>query len=352
MTRKAHRKHRLSQFFLFLWTPVESVREKNQIQRHMKKFTLSFLITLQSLMIYGQDKNYSEWYLQREDVDVFVKEIGTGKDTVIVVHGGFGANHDYMLDAVEGLQDKFRFILYDQRGSLLSPTAKENLTFQKNVEDLLALTKALKLQKAKLFCHSMGTLVGMEFTRQHPDKVSHLVLSGAVLPKSDSLKSVFSERVDQQVAFLAGRKEIAVLLQPFKEKGIESLRSIDAIENSKLSHKDLTDHWRIGFASVNIYDTGKHHLVKGGRAYYNQNAAVMTETVNWKYDYRDILNSKTKTTIINGDYDFFDFNGEALESLLKGYPKIELKIIAKAGHNSWIDQPSIFQKELDKALSD
>jgi len=301
-------------------------------------------------MLYAQDKNYSEWYLQQDDADIFVKEIGHGKDTVIVVHGGFGANHDYMLDAVEGLQDKFRFIFYDQRGSLLSPTAKENLTFQKNVDDLLALTKALKLDKTKIFCHSMGTLVGMEFTRQHPDRVSHLVLSGAVLPKSDSMKSVFSERVDRQVAFLSGRKEVATLIQPFKEKGIDDLRSIDDIENSKLSHKDLTDYWRIGFASVNIYDMNKYQLVKGGRAYYKQDAAVMTETVNWNYDYRNILNNKVKTTIINGDHDFFDFNGEIFTSLLKGYDRIALKIIPKAGHNSWIDHPLLFRKELEGAL--
>jgi len=316
----------------------------------MKKSTLTFLTIFLSLMLYAQDKNYNEWYLQQDDADIFVKEIGHGKDTVIVVHGGFGANHDYMLDAVEGLQDKFRFILYDQRGSLLSPTAKENLTFQKNVDDLLALTKALKLNKTKIFCHSMGTLVGMEFTRQHPDRVSHLVLSGAVLPKADSMKSVFSERVDRQVAFLSGRKEVTTLIQPFKEKGIDDLRSVRDLENSKLSHKDLTDYWRIGFASVNIYDMNKYQLVKGGRAYYKQDAAVMTETVNWNYDYRDILNNKVKTTIINGDHDFFDFNSEIFTSLLKGYDRIGLKIIPKAGHNSWIDHPLLFRKELEGAL--
>lgn len=158
-------------------------------------FTLFLLLLFHCLS--AQDKNYCEWYLQREDVDIFVKELGTGKDTVIVVHGGFGANHDYMLDAIKGLEKKIHFVLYDQRGSLLSPTKKENLTFQKNVDDLYSLVKALKLKKAKILCHSMGTLVGMELTKQHPELVSNLVLTGTIAPRSDSLRSVFSERYEK-----------------------------------------------------------------------------------------------------------------------------------------------------------
>lgn len=310
-------------------------------------FTLFLLFFLYNLS--AQDKNYSEWYLQREDVDIFVKELGTGKDTVIVVHGGFGANHDYMLDAIKGLEERFHFILYDQRGSLLSPTKKENLTFQKNVDDLFDLIKALKIRKAKILCHSMGTLVGMEFVKQHPELVSNLVLTGAIIPKSDSLKSVFSERYNKQVSFLLNRQEVAEQIKPFKDKGVDSLKSISDIEKSKFSHKDLTEYWRISYAAVNIYDINKYNLLKGGRAYYNQDASAMVETVNWDYDYRGAMNS-TKTTIINGAYDFLDFNGDNLRTLLNGFPNIRLAIIPNAGHNSWVDNPKLFRHYLLKAL--
>ena len=316
--------------------------------RLKKAIVLILFLFFQSTYSIAQSKNYTEWYLQRDDTDIFVKEIGTGKDTVIVIHGGFGANHDYMIDAINGLGNKFHFVLYDQRGSLLSATKKENLTFQKNVDDLYALVKALKLQKVKLFCHSMGTLVGMEFLKQHPDLVSKLVLTGAVLPKSDSLKSVFSERHHRQIEFLMKRKEVTDLIQQYKNKGIDSLKSIEDINRSQLSHRDLTTYWRINFAAANIYDMSKANLIKGGRAYYKQIAAVMAETVNWKYDYRDLLDNKT--TIINGQFDFFDFNGETFKQLLKDHKNIEFYIIPNAGHNSWIDNPSLFKKLLLKGL--
>lgn len=317
----------------------------------MNKTMLLILILLSSLTLSAQDQHYTEWYLQREDADIFVKELGSGKDTVIVIHGGFGANHDYMMDAIKGLSRRFRFVLYDQRGSLLSPAAKEDLSFQKNIADLHALVRALKLQQVKLFCHSMGTLVGMEFARQYPELVSHLVLAGAVPPKSDSMQSVFSERYTRQVSFLAKRESVRALIAPFRDKGVGSLKSSEDIDRSGLSHKDLTDYWRIGFASVNLYDVKKHTLLKGGRAYYKADASVMSETVNWQYDYRQILNTHMKTTFINGDHDFFDFNGETFKHLLKDYKHIDLRIIPQAGHNSWIDQPARFRSDLRQALT-
>ncbi|MBN8642920.1 MAG: alpha/beta hydrolase [Flavobacteriales bacterium] len=313
-----------------------------------KSINLIFFLLYQFL--FSQDKNYSEWYLQREDVQIFVKEIGTGKDTLIVLHGGFGANHDYMIDAVKGLEEKYRIFLYDQRGSLLSPTKKENLTFQKNVADLKALISALKLKKAKLFCHSMGTLVGMEFTKQYPQLVSHLILSGTILPKSDSLKSIFSERYESQIDFLINRKDVVELIKPFKDKGLEYLKTIEDIDNSVLSHKDLTNYWRINFAAPNLFNVKKYNQLKGGRAYYNESCSIMTETVNWKFDYREVLNSKVKTTIINGEYDFFDFDGTVISKQIQDFKNIELKIIENAGHNCWIDQQNTFKRLLLNAL--
>lgn len=317
----------------------------------MKKiFPVLTLLFIQSLSLFAQDGNFTEWYLRRGDVDVYVKEIKGGKDTVIVVHGGFGANHDYMTDAIKGLEDRFHFILYDQRGSLLSPTATTNLSFRKNVDDLYALVKALESKKVKLFCHSMGTLVGMEFTSQHPELVSHLVLAGIIPPKSDSSGNIFTQRYAEQVNYLMNRKEVVDLLQPYKEKGIDSLWQ-PVNDDSPYSHKDVTEHWRILFASANIYDVGKHHLMKGGMGYYKKDASVMSGTVDWKYDYRPVMNDKVKTTIINGDYDFLDFNAETLKEQLVNYKNIELLVIPNAGHNSWIDDPVLFQKYFIKGLT-
>jgi proline iminopeptidase len=317
----------------------------------MTKFYIATLLILTNCFsAFCQDKYYSEWYLQRPDLDIYVREQGLGKDTVIVVHGGFGANHDYMLDAIKGLSDNFHFVLYDQRGSLLSPCDTSKLTFQKNVEDLYALVKALRIKKVKLFCHSMGTLVAMDFINQHPELVFNVVMTGAILAKSDSSKSVFSERVSKQVAYLQSRKEVQLLLKPYKDRGYDKITSFEALDTAILTQKQLTEVWRINFASVNIFNVNKFNLLKGGRAYYKGDASKMAETVNWNYDYRLVLNKLKKITFIEGDFDFLDFNSETHKSLLLNYENIKIKVIKNAGHNIWIDEPDKFRIALTDAL--
>lgn len=306
----------------------------------MRKILILATTLFISLTIKAQDKNYEEWYLTTKDsINIFVKEVkSTSKDTVIVVHGGFGANHDYMLDAIKGLENKFHFILYDQRGSLLSPAPIEKLTFQNNVNDLFELVTELKLKKVKLFCHSMGTLVGMEFAKQHPELLSNLILTGAVIPNAKNSKDVFSEQMDKNIDFLANRPEVKNLKKYF-------------IENkTNLTDKEKTEYWRIRFAEANIYDMSKWKLLKGGRIYYNQQASIMSETVNWNYDYRTLLNS-LKTTIIQGQYDFFDFNLVNYKEHTKEFKNIEIEIIPNAGHNSWIDNSNLFEKYLVNGLT-
>ncbi len=312
------------------------------ILKSMNKIIIFIAILLMATSeLFAQDKRYEEWYLTTKDsVEIFVKEIKGGKDTVIVIHGGFGANHDYMLDAIKGLENKFHFILYDQRGSLMSPAPKEKLTFQKNVNDVFELVTELKLKKVSLLCHSMGSLTGMEFIKQHPDLVSHVVLCGAIIPKSDSSGSVFSERVTKQLDFLTKqRKEVNELKQPYKDR------------RPLLTQKEKTEYWRINFAAANIYQIKKWNVLKGGRSYFKTEPAVMTETVHWDYDYRAVLHNNGKVTVIQGQYDFLDFNGEIYKSQILDFKNIAYITLPNAGHNSWVDQPILFKNRLSAALS-
>ena len=97
---------------------------------------IAFLLISSSC--FSQELKYEEWYLNTKDsTQIYVKEFGQGKDTVVVVHGGFGANQNYMWKAVDGLENDFHFVFYDQRGSLLSPCKSSKITIDNHIEDLL-----------------------------------------------------------------------------------------------------------------------------------------------------------------------------------------------------------------------
>src|SRR6266571_3507998 len=90
-----------------------------------------------------------EWYLRTEDkaAELYVREVGQG-EPVIVLHGGWGAEHSYLLNSIKGLETQFRFIFYDQRGSLRSRCKLEFISLEKHVQDLESLKEGAKARKA------------------------------------------------------------------------------------------------------------------------------------------------------------------------------------------------------------
>ncbi len=63
----------------------------------------------------------NSWYLPTADskAKLYVTSIGHG-DTVVSLHGGPGNNFYYLVDAFRNNMHSNCFLLYDQRGSLLS----------------------------------------------------------------------------------------------------------------------------------------------------------------------------------------------------------------------------------------
>src|SRR5205809_649271 len=63
-----------------------------------------------------ENENYSEWFLTSgnwgTDSKIYVRTIGSGPDTVVMLHGGWGGEHHYLIEATKGLRDKYCFILY------------------------------------------------------------------------------------------------------------------------------------------------------------------------------------------------------------------------------------------------
>ena len=125
-----------------------------------------------------------EWYLRAEDnaAELYVYEVGKG-EPVVVVHGGFGAEYSSLLDAVSGLENSFRFVFYDQRGSLRSPAKPEFISIENHVQDLETLRKELGLEKMTIFAHSNGTLLTMHYLQKYPENIKNIVFVGAVSPK-------------------------------------------------------------------------------------------------------------------------------------------------------------------------
>lgn len=97
--------------------------------------------------------------------------------TVIVIHGGPGADFRYLLP-LQDLADEYHVVFYDQRGTGLSPRVDPNeLTTQTSIDDLDRLVEHYGGGKSVyLIGHSWGAMLAAGYTGQHPEKVSAVVL--------------------------------------------------------------------------------------------------------------------------------------------------------------------------------
>jgi proline iminopeptidase len=81
---------------------------------------------------------------------------------LLLVHGGPGASHDYMLPQMLALASDYRLIFYDQRGSGQSKTDDRTpITWRTHVEDLAALVDELALEPLTILGYSWGGLLAL-----------------------------------------------------------------------------------------------------------------------------------------------------------------------------------------------
>lgn len=113
---------------------------------------------------------------QVRGVEIFERRIGSGPE-VVVLHGGPGAHHDYLLPGVDALATGRTLIYYDQRGGGRSVVGRDvAVTATEQVHDLEALRDVWGLEQMHLVGYSWGGLLAMLYAIAHPDRVASLAL--------------------------------------------------------------------------------------------------------------------------------------------------------------------------------
>lgn len=289
-----------------------------------------------------------EWYLPTADgCRLFVQEFGQGPETLVVLHGGWGAEHSYLLDAFKGLDDNYHLVFHDQRGSLLSPCPPDKISVQKHVEDLELLRRALGLEHMNLVAHSMGTFLAMTYEQQHPDHVKGLVLIGSFLartPRTDLEGQLLHDQQNGMQKMLADNSATQLELHQL---------GMDSKDEKNWTPKQQSLAWHIEFARANIYHLDRWRQVRGGKAFYSTEAAQATaRTMPGKWDFTPSLSARTcPTWVIDGDHDYvIDPAGKLFHTATSVIPGVRIAILKDAGHNSWIDAPEDFHTALQTAL--
>jgi len=290
----------------------------------------------------------SEWFLATgnwySDPKLYMRTIGTGKDTVVLLHGGWGGEHRGLIASTRGLEDKYLFVLYDQRGSLRSPFPDSTISFNNHIEDLERIRKELRVSRLKIAGHSMGALLAAAYHDKYPHRVKSLTLLAPAplrIPLPPEYKPL-SEASNEKVPAFLKRPAITDEL-----KKLNLLR-----EHPPLSSREETFKFRISFASRFLYNISRWREIGGGGPYYNARTDELTSQTmpsGWDY-YKNFRESKTPVSVILGDHDFLDMGATITKKQTEGIPNAEVVVIKNAGHQIWTDQPESFRAQFEKAL--
>lgn len=110
------------------------------------------------------------------DVTLFTRTVGVGPDTV-VLHGGPGAHHDYLLPQFDALATGRRLRYYDQRGGGRSPVERDvPVGWREHVSDLDRLLEHWGSLPATLVGYSWGALLALLYAVRHPARVARMAL--------------------------------------------------------------------------------------------------------------------------------------------------------------------------------
>jgi proline iminopeptidase len=279
-----------------------------------------------------------ESMVKSDGAQLFCKVLGKG-DPIIVIHGGPGLSHDYLLPGMAKLAENHQVIFYDQRGCGRSTGVVNADTIQvkKFVEDIEAVRKSLGNRKIIVLGHSWGGFLAMQYAISHPGSVEKLILLNTMPPSSE--------------AFSLFTKEWTRRMEPYQDQ----LKAIQ--ESSAFAEGDpatMERYYLMNFKRY-CYEPAKAHLlnlcmtpkaaVEGMKVYEIFNQTLLSKPFNYDDQLKQL---KVPTLIVHGDCDIIPCS--TIQKLHKTIAGSQYVLIKHCGHFPYVEQPEELFKHIDKFL--
>lgn len=117
-----------------------------------------------------------------------------GAAPLVLLHGGPGGGHDYLVPLIDLLGAERTIVLYDQTGCGNSTPRPdwpdEAFTVELFLEELTALAEYLDLRRFHLFGHSWGGMLAAEYALFHPEQAASLTLCSTASSASRMMASI------------------------------------------------------------------------------------------------------------------------------------------------------------------
>ena len=109
------------------------------------------------------------------DIEMYYEVYGEGTPLVLI-QGYGGSSADWIPEIIQGFEDEFRVIIFDNRGTGQSDKPDVEYSIKMMADDVARLMESIGIQRAHVLGLSMGGVIAQEMAISHPDRVQSLVL--------------------------------------------------------------------------------------------------------------------------------------------------------------------------------
>jgi proline iminopeptidase len=268
-------------------------------------------------------------------VPLFCETVGAG-ESIVILHGGPGMDHTYLLPQMLELSKTHRLILCDQRGTGRSGGSIDaaSISLQNFVEDIEGIRKAYGLGKMNLIGHSWGGNLAMFYAVRYPQNLKSVILVDASAASAEMLKMVSKAQQDHMTA--EDRKAFTDIIatEGFKKNNPQSVEEFFRI----VFRPSFYDRTKVNQLTLQFSDATANNFSKiPGLLFQGMESFDIT---------KQLADVKVRTLIIQGDSDPIPMEiPKTLHSLLKNS---SLLVLPQCGHFPFIEAPDPFFKAISE----
>lgn len=283
-----------------------------------------------------------EGYVDAGGVLIYYKSLGRGAPLVLL-HGGPGASHDYLLPHLLPLARSHRLVFVDERGSGRSTGLEDprGYTVEAMVEDVEAVRQGLGLGRIALLGHSYGGVLAQAYALKYQQNLTHLVL-GSTFHSTRAMNEVF-RRMRERMA-----PELRARLEKLEQAGL--FGQGPDYRKGRYPDEYMLAAWGEGYFPY-IYrrrpDPNEDPLASGNMAWdlyremWGSHGEFVIDGNLASVEYADRLGAlRVPTLILVGDHDQCD--PSLSRDMQARIPGARLVVLPESGHMTFVDQPALF----------
>jgi len=284
-----------------------------------------------------------EGFVDNHGALIYYKVVGRGP-TLMIVHGGPGASHDYFLPYLLPLMRTNRLVFIDERGSGRSSKSEDprQYTIANMVEDIETVRRTLHLGKVSLLGHSFGGALAQAYAFKYQQNLSHLIL-GSTFPSTKELNQALAR--------------MKAAMDPKDRERVNALEAAGLFgkgeqwEHGRYPEEYARLAWGKGYFPY-IYqarpDPNDDPLASNTgtawdvyREMWGSHGEFVVDGNLTEVEYLDELPQiKVPTLIIVGDHDESD--PKMSQEMHEKIAGSKLVILPGSGHMTFVDQPALF----------